>query len=177
MLLLLNWLNKLKKSSLFSKLTILILMSAFLIFVSTFLVAHAYIADVRNKTPQNETFHRLAKYIVSQIDITDTAATRSFLENQFFDLRYEGDDFKWTSSKGVPSIKSAMRRISEKRLSFMHHNRLATMVETGNGIYILQGMNPFEQLTFPWKFTSIWLFFLVVIFWMAHNRIKHLLHP
>lgn len=177
MLLIFNWLNKLKKTSLFSKLTILILMSAFLIFVSTFLVAHAFIADTRNKTPQNETFHRLAKYIVSQIDITDTAATRSFLENQLFDLRYEGDDFKWTSSQSVPNIKSAMKRISENRLSFMHHNRLATMVETGNGIYILQGVNPFEQLSFPWKFTAIWLFLLVVIFWMAHNRIKHMLHP
>ncbi|HLV33399.1 MAG TPA: HAMP domain-containing sensor histidine kinase [Chitinispirillaceae bacterium] len=166
-----------KKPSLFTKLTVLITISVISIAFTTHVAIYSYLSDIRNKTPLHENFHQLAKYLVTQIDISDTAATRSFLENQLLDLRYIGDNFEWSSSKDIPDLNTAMKKISDKKLTFWHHNRLATVVETGNAIHILQGISPFEQLSFPWKIFTIWFIILMLIFGFAHRRIRRLLYP
>ena len=164
-----------KKTSLFRKFTILILFAASLIVITTHISLYIHIASLRHKLPIYKGFSSLAHHIVSQLDISDTSAVRTYLSAQSLDLRYEGS-FEWSSSKHVPSAKVAIEK-SEGKSAFWHHNRLVSVVEKSNGTYVLMGIDPFDQLTFPWKIVLLWSGVLVLIFGLTHLKIRHYLKP
>lgn len=165
-----------KNASLFTKFTVLIVKAAIITAIITHIALFVYFSNLRNKLPVREEFYRMSKYVVNQIDLNDTASVRKLLTEQMLEMRFIGDSLEWASSNSVPSFKS----IDKKRIkspAFWHHNRLTCVTETGQGIFILQGSNPFKQLAFPWEILLIWSAVLVAIFGLAHFRIRQYLKP
>lgn len=165
-----------KKTSLFTKFTVLIFYSAIIVLVTTHGVLHLYFNSMRSKLPLREGFYQFSKYIVGQIDINDTVSAIKLLRDQGLEMRFRGDNFEWASSRDVPNIESIDSRISNQP-AFWYHKRLVSKIENGRGTYILQSVNLFEQLSFPWGIILVWSAILIFIFCIAHLRIRCLLKP
>ncbi|MFP4417823.1 MAG: sensor histidine kinase [Chitinispirillaceae bacterium] len=169
-----------KKVSLFTKFTITILASAVAIAVTTHAALFVHFSQLKNSVPLFSRFNSHARFLVDRADFSDSASVSRILAEQGLEFRYDGQDDGWTTSKHVPTRQELIEKSSSKRLdepAFWHNNRLVTVVETDTATYIFQGMNPFEQLSFPWEIFLLWSGVLVVIIGLTHLKIRHLLRP
>lgn len=165
-----------KKVSLFTRFTILIITATFAVVVTTHIALHAYFSHLRTKLPIHDIFLRHSRFIAAQIDMEDTASVLSLLKEQGLDMRYKSDSFQWSSSSEIADF-DIMERRSPAKPVLWYRNHLICTFQTDSASYIFQVKQPFLQLGFPWELLIIWSVILIIVFGLTHLYIRHLLKP
>ncbi|MBN1577858.1 MAG: HAMP domain-containing histidine kinase [Chitinispirillaceae bacterium] len=165
-----------KKSSLFAKFTILIVLAAVIIAVASHAALYINFSRMRNNIEIYKGFRRYAEFVVTHIDFNDTVSVRAHLAGMGLNVRYGGETFEWSTSGDVPDFETARKR-SDDKPAFWLHNRLVATVRTAGGTFVVQGINPFERLRFPWDIFLIWSIVLTAVFGVTHLIIRQWLKP
>ncbi len=165
-----------KKVSLFTRFTILIVSATLAVVLSTHIALHVYFSHLRAKLPIHEIFLSHSRFISGLIDMEDTASALKILKEQGLAMRFKNDTFEWSSSSEIPDFDLFDRR-STKKPVLWYRNRLVCSFQTDSGRYIFQVINPFLQLSFPWELLLIWSVILIIVFGLTHMYIRHLLKP
>lgn len=165
-----------KKGSLFTRFTILIITATFTVVVTTHIALHAYFSHFRTNLPIHDAFLRHSKLIASQINIEDTTSALSLLTDLGLEMRYKSSSLQWASSKEVFDFDVISRESSERPV-FWYRNNLVCTFETGSASYIFQARNMYGELKFPWELLFVWSVILIIVFGVTHLYIRHLLKP
>ncbi len=165
-----------KKVSLFTRFTILIITATFTLVVSTHITLHAYFSYLRTKFPINNVFLSHSKFIASQINMEDTASVLNLLREQGLDMRYKSSSFQWSSSSEIADFDIIEKKSNNTSISW-YRNHLICAFQTDSASYMFQMKQPFLQLRFPWELLIIWSVILVMVLGLTHLYIRHLLKP
>lgn len=165
-----------KKVSLFTRFTILIITATFTLVVTTHITLHAYFSYMRTKLPIHDVFLSHSRFVAAQINMEDTASALSLLREQGLDMRYKSGSFQWASSSEIADFDIMERRTNAKPVLW-YRNHLICAFQTDSASYIFQVKQPFLQLRFPWELLFVWSVLLVIVFGLTHLYIRRLLKP
>ncbi len=165
-----------KKVSLFTRFTILIITATVAVVVTTNIALHAYFSHLRTKLPIHDVFLRHSRYIATQINMEDTISALKLLREQGLDMRYRSGSFQWASSNEIADFNIVERRSPAKPVLWYGHHLICTF-QTDSASYIFQVKQPFMQLGFPWELLLVWSVILIIVFGSTHLYIRHLLKP
>jgi signal transduction histidine kinase len=165
-----------KKTSLFTKLTVLIFLAALSLAIITHAALFTFLINMRNESPLANGFYRYTKLLTKDINIYDTTAVRSFLDEHSVAVRFSSQNFNWSTSKSIPGIDEIEPKYLDKPV-FWSCNRISSVIRTDSGTYIFQGTNKFNHPAFPWQIFFIWLGMMGCIFGLTHLIIGKLIKP
>lgn len=165
-----------KKVSLFTRFTILIITATSAVVVSTHIALYAYFSHLRTKFPVHDIFLRHSRLVAARINMEDTASALSLLKEKELDMRYKSGSFQWSSSAEIADFDILEGRASAKPVVW-YRNRLVCVFQTDSASYLFQAKQPFLQLGFPWELLIIWSVILITVFGFTHLYIRHLLKP
>jgi signal transduction histidine kinase len=165
-----------KRSSLFTKFTLLIVLATIVGLIITHFAMYLYFSNNRKKIPLGEGIHLVAEIIASQIDNTSENANRKLLERYGFNVRYIKGNIEWFSSKDVPTLKIIKEKSNGKHTFWLKKN-LITVVNHNDAVFIFQGLDPFGNASFPWDIMILWSCLMIVLFGFVHFRIRYFLKP
>lgn len=165
-----------KKVSLFTRFTILIITATFTLVVSTHIALHAYFSYMRANLPIHDVFLSHSRFVAAQFDMKDTVSALRLLREQGMDMRYKSDSFQWSSSSEIADF-DIMEKRSDYKPVLWYRNHLTCAFQTDSASYIFQVKKPFLQLRFPWELLIVWSVILVIVFGLTHLYIRHLLKP
>lgn len=165
-----------KKTSLFTKFTLLIIFAAFVMAVVTHTMLSLNFQRVHRHSEVYRTIRDYTNFIVEHIDIDDTAAVRACVTEMGINLRYRSDSFEWSTCEDMISVEYAMVLQADKP-AFWQKGRFGVVIAKDNGTFVLQGRSLFEGLTFPWDLFALWLCIMVATFALVHLKIRLWLRP
>jgi signal transduction histidine kinase len=165
-----------KKSSLFRKLTLLIIAAAVVITIMTNVALHLNFKRVLNNPDSFRYFRNSVQFVTDNIDMTDTITVRRYLATMGLSLRYKNGTAEWTSTGVIPDIQKALS-MSEGNNVFWHDNKLGIVITSKKGTFVVLGKGPFENVSFPWDIFIILLCMVIMVFGVVHLLIRKWMHP
>ncbi|HEX2957812.1 MAG TPA: HAMP domain-containing sensor histidine kinase [Chitinispirillaceae bacterium] len=165
-----------KKSSLFRKLTILIIAAALMITVTTHFALNLNFRRMLNNPDSFRYFRNSVQFIIDNTDMTDTAAVSKNCSRMGLSLRYKIGDSEWRSSTAIPDIELA-QRLSHGRSFFLYNKQVGIVINCSKGTFVVIGKRPFESVSFPWDIFLILPVMVVLIFGVVHLLIRKWMRP